>query len=284
MKANWMEKFFIINIYFDWYLISFKDILPTVSIPKKLPKFKKLRQWSHDSLANLSQLTNRTVGTTNSNERPMPTSGISTISAAINQQQYDPKKDNFGLYALKCDRSKTLANAKRGILLNLPSTSSSSATSKLKCSGSFQTVDRNHEVFKSCEAVEDENEENFVTKRLNQKVLKVVPPPRKKKKPNAYFPNNSNKKTQQKINKAGHGTTVAFETLERNDSGLYKIVNATETAKITFVEPRATAKEMKSATAAFVKPKVEKAIVVKSTSFDSKRYTESTQKISLKFN
>lgn len=243
-----------------------------MSIPKKLPKFKKLRQWSHDSLANLSQLTNRAVGTLNertqhSNQEihhPMPTSGISTISAAINQQQIDPKKDNYGLYALKCDRSRSLANAKRGILLNLPSTSSvPSSIPKLKNSGSFQTVDRNHEVFKSCEAVDDEN----LSK--NPKALKIVPPPRKKKKPNLPLPHHK-ASLQQKINKAGQGTTSAFEKLERNDSGLYKIVNASETAKITYVEPRVTVKEMKSVTA-LAKPKIEKAVIVKSTSLDAKR-------------
>lgn len=249
----------------------FKDFLQfpsvSVSIPKKLPKFKKLRQWSHDSLANLSQLTNRAVGTLNERTQqtnqeihhPMPTSGISTISAAINQQQIDPKKDNFGLYALKCDRSRTLANAKRGILLNLPSTSTASSIPKLKNSGSFQTVDKNHEIFRSCEAADDKN----------SKAIKIVPPPRKKKKPNLPLPHHK-ATLQQKINKAGQGTTSAFETVERNDSGLYKIVNASETAKITYVEPRVTVKEMKSVTA-FVKPKIEKAVIVKSTSLDAKR-------------
>lgn len=240
-----------IQIYFSDFL-QFPSV--SVSMPKKLPKFKKIRQWSHDSLANLSQLTNRVSNNEKSNQ-----DGISTISSAIREQNFDPKKDNFGLYALKCDRSRSAVNAKRGILLNLPS---SSTTTKLKGSGSFQTVDRNHEVFKSCEVVDDD--ENLTTK-FNQKALKIVPPPRKKKKPNLHH------KPQQKINKAGHGTiTAAYETLERNDSGLYKIVNSTETAKITFVEPRVTAREMKSVTA-FVKPKIEKAVVVKSTSFEGKR-------------
>lgn len=263
------------DFFFKPLIYFFKDFLQfpsvSVSIPKKLPKFKKLRQWSHDSLANLSQLTNRAVGTLNerthqSNQEihhPIPTSGISTISAAINQQQMDPKKDNCGLYALKCDRSRTLANAKRGILLNLPSTSTVSSIPKLKNSGSFQTVDRNHEVFKSCEAVDDEN----LSK--NPKALKIVPPPRKKKKPNLPLPHHK-ATLQHKINKAGQGTISAFETVERNDSGLYKIVNASETAKITYVEPRVTVKEMKSVTA-LAKPKIEKAVIVKSTSLDAKR-------------
>lgn len=238
---------------------------PSVSIPVKIPKFKKLRQWSHDSLANLTQLTNRAVATaSNLNERNQkspdicPQSrGISTISQAIREQQIDPKKDNFGLYALKCDRSKSLANARRGILLNLPTSSSSSGV-KLKGSGSFQTIDRNHEVFKSCETVEDDENDNL--RKLNQKATKIAPPPRKKKKHNS----------QQRLNKAGYSAATPFEQLERNESGLYRIVHATKTAKITFVEPK-TMTEMKNAAIVAQKPKIEKAVVVKASSYEIKR-------------
>lgn len=239
---------------------------PSVSVSKpiKIPKFKKLRQWSHDSLANLTQLTNRaTASHINERNQKSPethptTSGISTISAAIREQQFDPKKDNFGLYALKCDRSRSLANARRGILLNLPSSSSSGA--KLKGIGSFQTIDRNHEIFKSCEALDDDENGKDNPRKLNQRATKIAPPPRKKKKNDAHL----------RLNKAGCGTTTAFEQLERNDSGLYRIVNATEMAKITFVEPK-TMKEMKNATIVAPKPKVEKAVAVKATSYEVKR-------------
>lgn len=233
-----------------------------------MPKFKKLRQWSHDSLANLTQLTNRAVATASHlNERNQKSpdirpssSGISTISAAIREQQIDPKKDNFGLYALKCDRSKSLANARRGILLNLPSSSSSGI--KLKGNSSFQTIDRNHEIFKSCETVDDENV-NDNPRKLNQRATKIAPPPRRKKK---------NSSAQQRLNKAGYGTTTAFQTekIERNDSGLYRIVNnTTETAKITIVEPKVMP-EMKSATIG-QRVKVEKAVAVKASSYEVKR-------------
>lgn len=241
----------------------------SVSIPVKMPKFKKLRQWSHDSLANLTQLTNRAVATaSNLSERNQKSpdinpssSGISTISQAIREHQIDPKKDNFGLYALKCDRSKSLANARRGILLNLPSSSSSGV--KLKGTGSFQTIERTHEVFKSCEAVDDDENANDNPRKLNQKATKIAPPPRKKKKQNLQS-------TQQRLNKAGYASTTAFEQLERNDSGLYKIVHATETAKITFVEPRAIM-EVKNAATVSVKPKIEKAFAVKALSYEVKR-------------
>lgn len=268
-----MNKLFLINCSISLDFLQIPSSIPSV----KIPKFKKIRQWSHDSLANLSQLTNRAVGTLNASDKPhkspneILTTGISTISAAINDhQQIDPKKDNFGLYALKCDRSKTLANAKRGILLTLPTPSSS----KLKSSASFQTIEQNHEIFKSCENIDDESVENVYdnSRKLNSKASKIAPPPRKKKKPNIQLPPPPPKKSGsvQKINKAGQGVAIAFETVERNDSGLYKIVSAAETAKITFVEPKVAAKEMKSVTS-FAKPRVEKAVVVKSTSFEAKR-------------
>lgn len=209
----------------------------------------------------MTQLTNRAVSTaSNINERNQkspdihpPSSGISTISQAIREQQIDPKKDNFGLYALKCDRSKSLANARRGILLNLPTSSSSGV--KVKGTGSFQTIDRNHEIFKSCETVDDDENDN--PRKLNQRATKIVPPPRKKKKHNS----------QQRLNKAGYATTTAFEQLERNDSGLYKIVHATEKAKITFVEPK-TMTELKNAAIVAQKPKIEKAVAIKASNYE----------------
>lgn len=220
----------------------------------KLPKFKKLRQWSHDSIVNLSQLT---IRSTNNNtkqkqhsENPLPTTGITTISSAIHEQKIDPKKDNFGLYALKCDRSRSLANARRGILLNLPS-------SKIKLdsnpSTNFQSVERNHEIFKSCEVLDE-----AVTA-----TVKIEPPPRKKKKVLLSALHHKPKQlAYQQATKTGtiQSTTISMESLEKNDSGLYRIVGSTDTARITYVEPK-----KREQIIAVVKPKVEKAITVKSS-------------------
>ncbi|KAG5673932.1 hypothetical protein PVAND_003933 [Polypedilum vanderplanki] len=229
------------------FLRNILQIPSSVSVSMKIPKFKKLRQWSHDSIVNLSQLTARNApGRQRQNsENPLPTTGITTISSAINEQKIDPKKDNFGLYALKCDRSQSLANARRGILLNLPTTST-----KVK-SNSFHLEERNHEVFQPCETLENDESNQRRLDEMNQQ----KPPPRKKKK--VIAPSHINalhQKPKQQIYKAGQSTTIAMDAIEKNDSGLYKIVNATATANITYVEPKKKV--------AIVRPKVEKAIVV----------------------
>lgn len=258
-------KLFLICFISD--LLQFPT-LPNISVPLKMPKFKKIRQWSHDSIANLTQLTNRT----NSNEKQhkqQPSTGITTISSAIHEQQIDPKKDNFGLYALKCDRSKSLANAKRGILLTLPSTTKIKAT-KID----FHSIERNHEIFKSCETLEHEHHPNDFDDNprkldgMSQQTtkVKIEPPPRRKKKKLITAIHQKKTKQLQQVNRAGHGTITAMETLERNDSGLYKIVASTETAKITYVEPREHHHYehlRKEKSVAIVKPKIEKAVIVK---------------------
>jgi hypothetical protein len=256
------------NIALLSFIADILQIPSTVSVSVKLPKFKKLRQWSHDSIVNLSQLTARTAPTTSSGGKQrhsseLPTTGITTISSAIHEQQIDPKKDNFGLYALKCDRSKTLANARRGILLNLPSTGK--IKSRAVETGSFHSVERNHEIFKSCEAAEDGGDDNLrKLDEMNQQKGKIEPPPRKKKKLVAPHISALHQKTKQHVYRAGQSTTIAMESLEKNDSGLYRIVGAATTANITMVEPRN--KEMAPTRAvAVVRPKVEKAVVVKST-------------------
>lgn len=242
----------------------------SVSVSMKIPKFKKLRQWSHDSIVNLSQLTIRPTNNANNTakqkqnfENPLPTTGITTISSAIREQKIDPKKDNFGLYALKCDRSRSLANARRGILLNLPSSKIKLTAAKVD-TNNFQSVERNHEIFKSCEILTD-NDGNSNMNENNPKA-KVEPPPRKKKKllaPHLSALHHKPKQmAYQQVTKAGiqSTTTISMDSLEKNDSGLYRIVGSTETARITYVEPK-----KRDGIVAVVKPKVEKAITVKST-------------------
>lgn len=276
------------NIHF--FIADFLQFPSSVAVSMKMPKFKKLRQWSHDSIVNLSQLTIRSTNNNNANakhnENPLPTTGITTISSAIHEQQIDPKKDNFGLYALKCDRSKTLANARRGVLLTLPSASSTKIKTKIE-TNNFQSVERNHEIFKSCETpheneyVDDDNDVRKMNVMNQQNGVKIEAPPRKKRK--AITPHISalHQKPKQppppipqqhdqhqnlpRINKAGQSiTTIVMDSVDKNDSGLYRIVGTTATAttttealKITYVEPKKKV--------AIVKPKVEKAVLVKST-------------------
>lgn len=241
----------------------FLDLIPFPSI--KLPKLKKLRQWSHDSLANLSQLTSRpnNVNPKHSNSRAsldetaLPTNGISTISSAIREQRIDPKRDNHGLYALKCDRSSTLANARRGILLNLPTT-----MIKTKAEiNSFHSMERNHEIFKSCEASVDPTTgtmyDGASSASGNDSKVKIEPPPRRKKRPTAT--RQIVAKPHKKPNlKQANQCVVKTESLEKNDSSLYRIVNSSETAKVSIEEAG-----KREHVVTMVKPKVQKAVVVK---------------------
>lgn len=240
------------------------DLLPFPAI--KLPKLKKLRQWSHDSLANLSQLTHRNSNNVDPKpksrlsvvESPFPTNGISTISSAIREQRIDPKKDNFGLYALKCDRSSSLANARRGILLNLPT------TVKAKEVNNFQSVERNHEVFQPCEKLIESTGIMYdgatSSASGNEIKTKIEPPPRRKKRPTATRTIVAQPKQVKKpALKQANQSVVKTESLEKNDSGLYRIVNVNpESVKLTTEEPR-----KKEHVVTMVQPKVQKAIAIK---------------------
>lgn len=242
-------------------------MLPFPSI--KLPKLKKLRQWSHDQVVNLSHLTSRTSNNVNPkmksrssyDENNFPTNGISTISSAIREQRIDPKKDNCGLYALKCDRSSSLANARKGILLNLPTTK---VKTKAEING-FHSTERNHEVFQSCEKIMENPSGGIMYDGATSSASgaesksKIVPPPRKKKRPTAtraivVQP----KPTKKPIIKQGNQNVMKSDSLEKNDSGLYRIVASTETAKPSVEEPK-----KREHVVTMVKPKVQKAVAVK---------------------
>lgn len=253
--------------------MSLLDLLPFPAI--KLPKLKKLRQWSHDSLANLTQLTHRSNNNVNPklktrfsyDENTFPTNGISTISSAIREQRIDPKKDNYGLYALKCDRSSnsSVANARRGILLNLPTTM---IKSKAEIN-SFQSMERTHEVFQSCERIVDVSSGIMYDGATSsgasgaESKPKVEPPPRRKKRQTATRTIVSHPAKQLKKPpmpprplKQANQNVLKTETLEKNDSGLYRI---SETAKLSIEEPK-----KKEHVVMMVKPKVQKAVAVKS--------------------
>lgn len=231
----------------------------------KIPKLKKLRQWSHDQVANFSQLTNRTNVNVNpktrSHEENLPTNGISTISSAIQEQRIDPKKDNFGLYALKCDRSSSMANARRGILLNLP-------TAKIKTKAEingFHSTEQNHEIFQSCEKIIGSPASGIMydgatsSASGSENKPKIMPPPRKKKRPTATRAIVTQPKpTKKPVIRQGNQNIMKSESLEKNDSGLYRIVTTTETAKTSVEESK-----KREQVVTMVKPKVQNAVAVK---------------------
>lgn len=242
------------------------DLLPFSAI--KLPKLKKLRQWSHDSLANLSQLTHRNSNNVNPklktrssyDEGNFPTNGISTISSAIREQKIDPKKDNFGLYALKCDRSSSLANARRGILLNLPSTMIKTKAE----TNNFQSMERNHEAFQSCEKIVDASSGIMYDGATSsasggENKPKIQPPPRRKKRQTVTRNLLVQSQTKKPAIKQGNQIVVKSESLEKNESGLYRIAGVSgEMAKLTIEEPK-----KKEHIVTMVKPKVQKAVAIK---------------------
>lgn len=191
--------------------------------------------------------------------RHIPKNGISTISSAIREQSINPRKDNYGLYALKQDRSMALENTKRGILLSIPSTTRIHTRAEIH---SFHSTERNHEIFQSCEKVvnssEIMHEGNYSTSPHNDnKVMRVEPPPRKKRQTATRQIVPHTKKTP--IVRQAHAThsVVKEETLENNDNELYRIAK-TEKAKVMVEEPK-----KKEHLVTMVKPKIQKAERVK---------------------
>lgn len=98
---------------------------------------------------------------------------ISTISSQVGEMprresNHNPQMDNFGLYALKCDRNA----AKKGLILNIPAKignpnwKNSPESTLARNQGQIVAREMNHEKFEPVEEV---------------LVRKVVPPPRKKK-------------------------------------------------------------------------------------------------------
>jgi hypothetical protein len=242
----------------------------------RLPNFKKLRQWSQDSIINISQLTGRSndnlvLKQRAKTDKNLSKTGISTISSAIETQKIDPKKDNFGLYALKCDRSRNLANAKRGIILNIP-------TTKVKAkneANSYQSIERNHEIFESCEGYEENLIRDYKKKNnRSSQEKKVEAPPRKNKRRKNPFPNNVQQaaKHKQHLKQAIH-SVLTMDSLEKNDSGHYCISEPTEVAKLTYVESKKSEKNLN-----IVKPKVEKAVVVQTSTQTSKQTSKTKTK------
>lgn len=262
IKISSSEAFAILIESFECILVL--DLIPFPAI--KLPKLKKLRQWSHD-LTNLTHFTNRNSNAVDpksktSSESSFPTNGISTISSAIREQRIDPKRDNLGLYALKCDRSSSVANARRGVLLNLPTT-----MIKTKAEiNSFQSIERNHEAFKSCERISDPTSGIMYDGATSsgsgaENKVKIEAPPRRKKRQTATRNIISHpKQTNPKPNlKQASVNVVKTESLDKNDNGLYRSLNAgAETAKISVEEPK-----KKEHVVTMVKPKVQKAVAVK---------------------
>lgn len=148
-----------------------------------------------------------------------------------------------------------MANARRGILLNLP-------TAKVKTKPELNSVqEQNHEVFQSCEKLTESSGIMYdgatSSASGNDNRMKIEPPPRKKKRPTATRQIVTHPKKP--ILKQANQQIVKTESIEKNDSGLYRIANSNaENAKLSIEEPK-----KKEHVVTMVKPKVQKAVAVK---------------------
>lgn len=127
-------------------------------------------------------------------------------------------------------------------------------------------MERNHEVFQSCEKIVDASSGIMYDGATSSasggenKQPKIQPPPRRKKRPTATRNIVAHPLTKKPAIKQGNQIFVKSESLDKNDSGLYRIVGANgETAKLSIEEPK-----KKEHVVTMVKPKVQKAVAIKS--------------------
>lgn len=150
-----------INIQF------FPDILPSIKLPKlSTTKIDWSKGSSLLSLRNVNPL--KSFRNQNNPSSHKQQSTLSTISSFVDNKktsqipiEYDYKRDNYGLYAMKCNRSAV----NRGIILNIPITRSVSSRKPQI----YQNENMVHEKFSPC-------------KKVNKEIVKIVPPPRRKRK------------------------------------------------------------------------------------------------------
>lgn len=129
---------------------------------------------------------------------------------------------------------------------------------------SFQSVERNHEVFQSCERIVDPSNGimyDGATSSGSAAEGKIEPPPRKKKRQTTtrnFAPQPKPQNTKPNL-KQSSANVVKTESLDKNDSGLFRIANVgAEVAKISIEEPK-----KKEHVVTLVKPRVQKAVAVK---------------------
>lgn len=283
----------------SFIFIAISDLLPISSI--KIPKLKKIRQWSHDRISDLGQATGisstladykeKKRRSLDETQRHFPTNGISTISSAIRDHQMNPplppKRDNYGLYALKQDRSLSFESAKRGILMSIPSSSSNAnittrVHTRADVHQSFHSAERNHEVFQSCEKLGVTSTEMMhggtqstsFPPNNSDASSKIEPPPRKKKRQTATKQILKHSKPPKvPIIKRAESN---FELMAANDSDVFRIVNTnTEKAKVMIEEPRrgsVTMVKPKVGRAERVRFQTEKPVVAKVKSYEWQKH------------
>lgn len=130
----------------------------------KMPKLQKVKESGNAFFNRLSlNIFGMPQKRNNQPDRvTIQSSHISTISSLVDKTKtgtftYDTKKENYGLYALKCNRNAV----KQGVLMNVNSESNFHPTSRAQQTSS--STDVNHEVFSPCDSRYDtENNLNSI--------------------------------------------------------------------------------------------------------------------------
>lgn len=127
----------------------------------KFPSSTSLTSIKQESYKILNRISSHlfppSANTTTSNRpnvlerRTIQSTQISTISSLVDKTKsetfsYDAQKENYGLYALKCNRNAL----KNGLIISVPPPSQQSFQSQHHSSSSFNSNDINHEKFLPC--------------------------------------------------------------------------------------------------------------------------------------
>lgn len=187
--------------------ICFSDILPSIKLPKlSTTKIDWIKGSSLSGLRSLNPLQsfknqNNLSSNTSSHK---PNSNLSTVSSIVDSKKrnkipinYDYKRENYGLYAMKCNRSAI----NKGVILNIP-INRAIGTKKTQI---YQNENMVHEKFSPC-------------KKINKEIVQIVPPPRRKRKIAPQIPPQPQLKVIEVINnKKKIKLNIEAEPLNKNN-------------------------------------------------------------------
>lgn len=166
-----------------------------------------------------------------------PHSTLPTVSSIVDSKKknkipinYDYKRENYGLYAMKCNRSAV----NKGVILNIP-------INRAKKPQIYQNENMFHEKFSPC-------------KKINKEIVKIVPPPRRKRKIAPPIPQQpqlnvievSTNKKRLKLNVESDFPKINKNNLIKNQSELFRIAEYSNINQDFCVQPPKRTKIKKS--------------------------------------